>query len=353
MSVMFLKPRKSSKEQYRRSWNNQELADFYRATNILKQAGLDTLTDAGVTDEGDPWFVFLKPDTGDVIAHFARIDGQFIAVSSFSGEVFKGKDIRQIVDAMVDRHPLIIPQNRDGSRLFLHPTAALTAFLAAAFVLNTDGVKATNLVEVALASGSGASFMSSMDAREAQGDQKMDLLKVMLGETHISNNNIAILGAALIVHELSSDISPASEYKFSEERKMAEGKTKKASIIEIPASVISEHQEVLEVDDKSVITNTSSLFAEANSELRQKSNGKPEESEVSLKTKTTNETLSGSLAALKKAEDLSESAIANIRDLQNTLKDGVQNFRKQSTALSDLHHDGDFKHPNVKKRMRI
>ena len=114
--------------------------------------------------------------------------------------------------------------------------------------------------------------------------------------------------------------------------------------------MISEHQEVVEVDDKSVITNTSSLFAEENSELRQKSNGKPEESEVSLKTKTTNETLSGSLAALKKAEDLSESAIANIRDLQNTLKDGVQNFRKQSTALSDLHHDGDFKHPNVKKK---
>ena len=77
MSIAFFKKHKSSLVSREKQWNNQDIADFYRAMEILTQAGLETEVDSGITDEGDPWFVFIRPDTGDVVAHFARIDGLF------------------------------------------------------------------------------------------------------------------------------------------------------------------------------------------------------------------------------------------------------------------------------------
>ena len=65
MGVTLFKPRSIAnlpvKNKY---WDNQDLADFYRAIEILKQAGLDLESDAGLTDEGDPWFVFMRPEMG-------------------------------------------------------------------------------------------------------------------------------------------------------------------------------------------------------------------------------------------------------------------------------------------------
>ena len=116
--------------------------------DILKRAGLDVEVDPGVTDEGEPWFVFVRSLDGEVLAHFAQIDGQFVAVSSLNHEVYRGSDIRQIVDQMLDKHPLVVPKNRNSGQLYLHPTAAVTAFLAAAFLLNVDGVKLTNVEEI-------------------------------------------------------------------------------------------------------------------------------------------------------------------------------------------------------------
>ena len=87
MSVTFFKFKTAKVAAKPKFWDNQEIAEFYRAVDILKRAGLNTEVDSGVTDEGDPWFVFIRPETGEVIAHFARIDGHFIAVSSLNQEV--------------------------------------------------------------------------------------------------------------------------------------------------------------------------------------------------------------------------------------------------------------------------
>ena len=105
MSIALFKIEKRTTEKERRSWNNQEIADFFRAVDILKRAGLDVEIDSGSTDEGDPWFVFLRATDGEVLAHFAQINGEFIAVSSMNHEVYKGSNIRQIVDRMLDSHP--------------------------------------------------------------------------------------------------------------------------------------------------------------------------------------------------------------------------------------------------------
>ena len=82
---------KVAENDHPRYWKNQDIADFYRAVEILKQAGLHTEVDSGVTDEGDPWFVFLRPENGDVIAHFALVDNVFVAVSSINHKVYRGK----------------------------------------------------------------------------------------------------------------------------------------------------------------------------------------------------------------------------------------------------------------------
>ena len=101
MTITFLKSWQTGGVSKNRHWTNQEVADFYRAVDLLKEAGLNTEVDSGLTDEGDPWFVFIRPENGDVIAHFARINGEFLAVSAVNQEVYKGPNIRVIVDRML------------------------------------------------------------------------------------------------------------------------------------------------------------------------------------------------------------------------------------------------------------
>ena len=86
----------------KRWWTNQELAEFYRVSDIMAQAGLEVDSESGLSDEGDPWFVYVRSDTGDVIAHFAIIDGTFIAVSAVTQDLYRGKDIRSLIDQLVE-----------------------------------------------------------------------------------------------------------------------------------------------------------------------------------------------------------------------------------------------------------
>ena len=113
-------------------WTNDELAELYRVVDLLGRAGLAVATDMGMSDEGDPWFVFCRVDNEEVIAHFARIDGIFVAASIAVDETFRGANFRQIVDRMVSSQPLVMPRPNPGSKLFLHPAVMLTAFVATA-----------------------------------------------------------------------------------------------------------------------------------------------------------------------------------------------------------------------------
>ncbi len=113
-------------------WTNDELAELYRVVDLLGRAGLSVTTDMGMSDEGDPWFVFCRVDNEEVIAHFARIDGIFVAASIAVDETFRGANFRQIVDRMVSSQPLVMPRPDSGSKLFLHPAVMLTAFVATA-----------------------------------------------------------------------------------------------------------------------------------------------------------------------------------------------------------------------------
>ena len=122
----------------RGGWTNQELAELYRAAENLTRAGLPIGAESGLSDEGHPWHVFYREDVQEVIVHFARIDGVFIAASAATDEVVDGTSFRDVIHQLLRRQPFILPMPvRDGGDLFLHPCVALTAFIATAYLMSS------------------------------------------------------------------------------------------------------------------------------------------------------------------------------------------------------------------------
>ncbi|WP_148213355.1 hypothetical protein [Rhodospirillum centenum] len=122
-----------------KSWANQELAEFYRVVEILNRAGLAVSIDSGWSDEGDPWLVFLRDDSSEVIAHFAKIDGRLVASNGATGDTIRGSNFRDLLNALVRMQPLVLPPASPATaKLYLHPSVILSAFVAAALMLLSD-----------------------------------------------------------------------------------------------------------------------------------------------------------------------------------------------------------------------
>ena len=120
-------------------WSQQELAEFYRVESALLQSGLSVTTDRGRSDEGDPWFVFCRADNDEVIAHFARVDHEYVVASCFHPVPARGRDFRTLIRDMLDLHPLMLPvRRRTGQKVFLHPSALLLAMLASSYFLSNE-----------------------------------------------------------------------------------------------------------------------------------------------------------------------------------------------------------------------
>lgn len=113
-------------------WTQQELAEFYRVESALIRAGIRVGTDRGLSDENEPWFVFYRADDGDVVIHFARIDGEYIIAGPAYEKIARGFDFTALVRNMVERHPLIKRPER-ASNITLHPAALLVAIVGTAF----------------------------------------------------------------------------------------------------------------------------------------------------------------------------------------------------------------------------
>ena len=140
----FAKRRVSSEQQsQRRDWTTQELAEFYRISERLQAAGLNVSVYRGSSDEGDPWAVFERDDTADIIVHIACIDGMIVVVNTTTGQTYRGENFRAITDQMLHEVPLVMPRqvkkpgdkDKNESKIVYHPSAVLTAFVAAAIVL--------------------------------------------------------------------------------------------------------------------------------------------------------------------------------------------------------------------------
>jgi hypothetical protein len=116
-----------------RDWTSQELAEFYRVESALIQGGMKISTDRGVSDEGDPWFVFCREEGGDPVVHFARIDGQYVIASPAYKGVARGLDFRSMVQDLISRHKLAPANKEQKSNIFMHPAALLVIVVGTAF----------------------------------------------------------------------------------------------------------------------------------------------------------------------------------------------------------------------------
>jgi hypothetical protein len=130
-----------------RDWSVQDLAEFYRVESALIQGGMRVVTDRGLSDEGDPWFVFCRAQDGEPIAHFARIDGQYIIASPAYEGVTRGLDFRVMVQELIERHKLsLINNDRDKkSNIHIHPAALLIILVGAAFFKTPSQANADEL----------------------------------------------------------------------------------------------------------------------------------------------------------------------------------------------------------------
>ena len=115
------------------NWSQQELAEFYRVEAALLRAGFSIASEHGLSDEGEPWFVFCRPD-GDALIHFAKIDGSYLIASEALDRPVRGADFRTLIDQIARLHPhlLPIPAAGTGTTLVVHPAALLAALVAAA-----------------------------------------------------------------------------------------------------------------------------------------------------------------------------------------------------------------------------
>src|SRR5271167_4793723 len=83
-----------------RDCSNAELAELVRGERTLRQAGIAVEIDRGLSDEGDPWFVFCHLD-GHVVVHIARIGGLYHLYCATLPEPLIGPNFAAITKAFV------------------------------------------------------------------------------------------------------------------------------------------------------------------------------------------------------------------------------------------------------------
>lgn len=150
------------------AWTNQEIAEFYRVTELLGQAGLAVGLDGGTTDEGDVWQVFFREDTGDVLAHFAKIDGDYVIAIPATGDVLRGKDLREMIASMMDRQPTLMARAQKAKgNVHLHPTMMLSSFIVMIYLLAVESSEAVAADDVADALALAAQSIADAEAEDA------------------------------------------------------------------------------------------------------------------------------------------------------------------------------------------
>jgi hypothetical protein len=132
--LSFFRPRENGGD-----WSQRELAEFYRVQDALVNSGVSISTDRGVTDEGEPWFVFYRQDNDEVIVHFARIDGEYVVVSNLAEGIVRGRNFNALVRQLLESHPYVLPKtNSRRQTVFLHPATLLAALVVTGYVKSAE-----------------------------------------------------------------------------------------------------------------------------------------------------------------------------------------------------------------------
>lgn len=117
------------------NWTNQELAEFYRVKKFFSLYKIFIVTDAGLSDEGDPWFVYCNQQ-GDVFAHFCKINGKYLLDSPKLSKVITALSLREIVDNFCadefEKNKKI--EELKNNVVVLHPAIQFTSLVLALYV---------------------------------------------------------------------------------------------------------------------------------------------------------------------------------------------------------------------------
>ena len=113
----------------RSGWTNTELAELYRVEHALVQGRIVIETDRGVTDEGDPWFIFCRAD-GEVVVHVTRFGGSYRLYSPALPTPLTGPSFSALTKSFLSG--LRTPTQADAT-VSIHPAALLSVLVAAIF----------------------------------------------------------------------------------------------------------------------------------------------------------------------------------------------------------------------------
>lgn len=119
-------------------WSNQELAEFFRARDILARLGLTVDIERGLSDEGEPWVAFCLPDGINVLLHCARFQGAYVITAPAFGRSVHGRDFRSLLEELLRSRPFSGMAAREASGVSLHPAALLVGLLFVCLCRGSD-----------------------------------------------------------------------------------------------------------------------------------------------------------------------------------------------------------------------
>lgn len=150
-------------------WRQEDLAECFRIVDLLARNGLPVTFQAGCSDEGDPWGVVLRSDSGDVLLHIARVDGQYVVASAAGPAVSRGGTLRAVLDAALASdmfHAGARARAANGPAIVrLHPAAVFASLIAAAWLHSETSSRA----ETGAEAGSAAEGRTQRGAVSADG----------------------------------------------------------------------------------------------------------------------------------------------------------------------------------------
>jgi hypothetical protein len=136
-------------------WTQEELAQLYRVEHSLVQSGLSVEHDRGLTDEGDPWFVFCRPD-GEVLIHLTRYDGLYRLHSPALPHPLVGRSFVELTKSFTDRMPLQVAiRQSKPARLYVHPASMLALIIGTIFLAGHDVIPPEGTPDAVKKGGSG------------------------------------------------------------------------------------------------------------------------------------------------------------------------------------------------------
>lgn len=213
--VSFVPFARQAREARKRDWSQQDLAEFYRVHTALQRAGMALTVDRGITDEGDPWYVFCREADEEPIIHFARIDEHYVVASAALGGVSRGFDLRKLIADILQREDIRRGMMHEAGKnaTLWHPAALIGVVVGVAYFFSMQPVDAAD----APSKGAGPSEAGSrLDATFRQAAmQSQPMGQADLGSHAVALNiQLAKLAAAALLAvniDLSSSPPPSQQ----------------------------------------------------------------------------------------------------------------------------------------------